>query len=222
MSSETKKPLSRKRILHAALDLADSGGNEAVTMRRVAANLGVKAMSLYNHVANKEALLEGVLELVVEEFDLPKLTDPWKDAMRRRGRSAYRTLKKHPWAIQGLMTSRTAGPNMLRYVDATIGCLVEAGFSYEVADHAWHAMDNHIYGFTLQEESFPFDEDEYADAAREYLPQIAVEEYPYFTKLATLVMNKTYSGVHNFEFGLEMILVGLERYRLETGSPRLE
>ena len=213
---EHRPPLTKERILDAALALADQGGIEALSMRKLGEELGVRAMSLYNHVTNKEELVSDLLERIVADFELPEPAEPWKEAMRRRGRSAYQVLKKHPWAIQELMTSSNAGPNMLRYVDATLGCLVEAGFSYESADHLWHAMDNHIYGYTLQEMSFPFQEKEYADTAREFLPRIATDTYPYFTHLARMVMNREYSGVHDFNFGLDLILDGSERYLIES------
>ena len=208
-----RRPLTRARVLTEAVALADEEGLDAVTMRRLGQRLGVEAMSLYNHVANKNEILDGLVELVAAEIEIPSLDDDWKVAMRRRGRSAHKALLRHPWAIITLVTRANAGPNMLRYVDATLGCLRKAGFSYEIADHAWNAMDNHIYGFTLQEVHFPFEVPEYADTAREFLPGIHTEDYPYFSELATLVMQRRYSGVHDFEFGLNLILDGLEAYR---------
>lgn len=205
--------LSKDRVLTAALHLADRLGVDSLSMRKIAAELNVQAMSLYNHVANKNEILDGLVELVVAEIELPSLDEDWKVAMRRRGRSAHEALLRHPWAIITMITRASAGPNMLRYLDATLGCLRKAGFSYEVADHARNAMDNHIYGFTLQEVNFPFEVPEYADTAREFLPGIHIEDYPYFSDLATLVMERRYSGVHDFEFGLKLILDGLEAYR---------
>ncbi len=205
--------LNKKRILDAALRLADASGAEALSMRNIAEELGVKAMSLYNHVSNKEELLDGLVERVIEEIDPPDINAEWKQAMRYRAKSAHRALSRHPWAILILLTRSNAGPVMLRYVDATLGCLRKAGFSYEIADHAWNAMDNHIYGYTLQEVNFPFEESGYSQAAQEFLPRIPKAEYPYFTELATLIVEKRYSGVHSLEFGLDLILDGLERYR---------
>lgn len=216
--SQPKAPLTKERIVDASLDLVDNGGISSLSMRKIAEPLGVKAMSLYNHVSGKDEIVEALLERIVAEFEVPDTSGPWKQEMLRRGNGAHRVLKKRPWAIQALMTSRTAGPNMLRYVNGTIGCLVEAGFSYETADHAWNAMDNHIYGFTLQEVNFPFAEPEYADAAKEFLPRLDTEEYPYFTALASRVLEKQYSGVHDFEFGLNLILDGLERLLVAPGS----
>lgn len=212
-SAAGRSPLSKDRVLSTALHLADRSGIHSLSMRKIAAELDVQAMSLYNHVANKDEILDGLVELVVAEIEIPSLDDDWKVAMRRRGLSAHEVLLRHPWAIITLITRTSAGPKMLRYIDATLGCLRKAEFSYEIADHAWNAMDNHIYGFTLQEVNFPFEEAEYADTAREFLPLINTKDYPYFTELATLVMQRRYSGMHDFEFGLNLILDGLEGHR---------
>lgn len=210
--STLRGPVTRERIFQFALDLADSGGLDSLSMRKIAAKLGVQAMSLYNHVESKDEIIDNVVERVVSEIELPSLNEDWRTAMVRRGNSAHAVLLRHPWAIMALMTRDNAGPATLAYVDATIGCLREAGFSYELADRAWNAMDNHIYGFTLQEVNFPFEPSDYADTAREFLPGVTTEQYPYFTALATMVMNRQYSGLHDFEFGLHLILDGLERY----------
>lgn len=207
----TREPLGRERILAAALSLADREGVDALSMRRLAAELGVKAMSLYNHVENKNDILNGIVELVVLEIELPSLGDQWKDAMRTRGASAHAVLRRHPWAPLTMMTRANAGPAMLRYVDATLGCLREAGFSYEMADRAWNAMDSYVYGFTLHELSFPFESSDYSATAESFLPTIRVEDYPYFAELTRMVMEERYSGIHDFDFGLELILDGLER-----------
>ena len=159
-------PLSRTRILDAALRLTDGGGVESLSMRKLAGELGVKAMSLYNHVANKDDILDSILDMVVGEIEVPSLGENWKVAMRRRANSAHEVLLRHAWSTLALVSRANAGPAMLRYVDATLGCLREAGFSFEIADRAWNAMDNHIYGFTLQELNFPFEVPEYSEAAR--------------------------------------------------------
>lgn len=211
--SQAREPLTKERILTAAFRRADEGGVESLSMRRLAAELGVQAMSLYNHVNNKDEILDGLVELVVREIEVPRLDDPWKQAMRSRANSAHKTLLRHPWAILTLMTRTNAGPAMLRYVNATLGCLRKAGFSYAIADRAWNVMDNHIYGYTLQEVHFPFETPQYAEAARDFLPRIQTKDYPYFTELATLIAERRYSGVHDFDFGLSLILDGLETYR---------
>lgn len=213
-----RRPLSRDRVLATALAVADAEGLDALSMRRLAGELGVKAMSLYNHVEGREAIVDGIVELVVAEIALPSLDDPWKEAMRTRAHSAHEVLLRHRWATFALVSRVNAGDAMLRYVNATLGCLVEAGFPLDVADHAWNAMDNHIYGFTLQEITFPFQASEYADAAMEYMERVDTTRVPYLHSLATLVMTGRHTGVSDFSFGLELILDGLERTLTATRS----
>ncbi|MCX5934594.1 MAG: TetR/AcrR family transcriptional regulator C-terminal domain-containing protein [Pseudanabaena sp. LacPavin_0818_WC45_MAG_42_6] len=203
-------PLSRERILLAAMRLADEGGIEALSMRKLAQELGVKAMSLYNHVADKDDLLNGIVDIVVGEIEVPLLDIEWKTAMRRRATSAHEMLLRHPWAAIALMSRMNVGPMMLRYIDATLGCLREAGFSFEMADHAWNAIDSHIYGFTLQELNFPIRETDYSEAAAMGLSLIPADKYPYMNQLTHYVMDGRYDGIHNFEFGLELIIHGLD------------
>ncbi|MEG3955785.1 TetR/AcrR family transcriptional regulator C-terminal domain-containing protein [Microcoleus sp. herbarium2] len=204
--------LSRERVLRAAVRLADEGGIESLSMRKLAQDLGVKAMSLYNHVANKDDLLDGIVDIVVSEIEVPNLGVDWKTAMRRRAMSAHEVLLRHPWSTMPLVSRVNVGPAMLRYVDATLGCLREAGFSLEMADRAWNAIDSHIYGFTLQELNFPFETEEYSEAAKNGLSLIPADKYPYLNRLTHYVMEGRYDGIHDFEFGLELILNGLDRF----------
>jgi AcrR family transcriptional regulator len=206
-------PLSRERVLQMALCIADQDGIEALSMRKIAQELGVKAMSLYNHVANKDDILDGIVDMVVAEIELPDLKIDWKTAMRRRAISAHVVLLRHPWVAIAMMSRVNVGSAMLRYIDATLGCLREAGFSFETADHAWNAIDNHVYGFTLQELNFPFKPGEYAQQAESFISFIPLEKYPYMNRLAHYVIEGRYDGLHNFEFGLDLILDGLERLR---------
>jgi AcrR family transcriptional regulator len=203
-------PLSRERILQVALQKADTEGIAALSMRKLAQEFGVKAMSLYNHVANKDDMVDGMVDLVVGEIELPRLDVDWKTAMRQRAISAHTVLLRHPWATLALMSRVNVGPAMLRYVDATLACLVEAGFSYPMADYAWNALDSHIYGFTLQALNFPFQADEYAAAAKDYVAMIPPETYPYLNQLTHHVMDGRHDGLHDFEFGLNLLLDGLE------------
>ena len=205
--------LSRERVLRAAVRLADEGGIESLSMRKLAQDLGVKAMSLYNHVANKDDLLDAIVDIVVSEIEVPNLGVDWKTAMRRRAMSAHEVLLRHPWSTMPLVSRVNVGPAMLRYVDATLGCLREAGFSLEMADRAWNAIDSHIYGFTLQELNFPFETEEYSEAAKNGLSLIPADKYPYLNRLTHDVMEGRYDGIHDFEFGLELILNGLDRFR---------
>lgn len=209
----TQVPLSRERVLQAALQLADGEGLEALSMRKLAQVLGVKAMSLYNHVANKDDLLDGMVDRVVSEIEVPDLATDWKTAMRRRATSAHTVLLRHPWATMAIVSRVNVGPAMLRYVDSTLGCLREAGFSFEMADHAWNAIDSHIYGFTLQELNFPFEAADYSQVAADYLSLIPIDKYPYLNQLTHHIIDRRYDGLHDFEFGLELILDGLERFR---------
>ena len=203
-------PLSRERILAEAMALVDRGGLEALSMRKLAQALGVKAMSLYNHVANKDDIIDALVDTVVSEIELPRLDMDWKAAMRRRATSAHAVLLRHPWAALALMSRVNVGPAMLRYIDATLGCLVEAGFCYEMADHVWNAIDSHIYGFTLQKLTFPLEADHYSDAAASFVPNIPADRYPYMNQLTHLVIHGQYDGLHDFEFGLDLILNGLD------------
>lgn len=212
-----KAPLTRERVLEAAVGIADAEGLEALSMRRLAKAVGVEAMSLYNHVANKDELLDGMVEVVISGIAVPLVGGDWQAEMRRRAGSARAVLLRHPWAV-GLIVSRAnVGPMMLRYVDATLGCLVEAGFSYPDADRALNGIDSHIYGFIQQELLFPIDPEDYAEEARAYLPSLPRQTYPYLWALSGLVAERAYDGRHDFEFGLSLILEGLER-RLQLRS----
>jgi len=182
-------------------------------MRKLAQVMGVKAMSLYNHVANKSDILDGIVDMVIGEIEVPDLAADWKMAMRRRAVSAHEVLVRHPWSTIAIVSRVNVGPANLRYVDATLGCLREASFSFEMADYAWNAIDSHIYGFTLQELNFPFDAVEYSAVAENYLSLAPADKYPYLNQLTHYVIEGRHDGVHDFEFGLELILNGLERLR---------
>jgi AcrR family transcriptional regulator len=205
--------LSRERILRAALAYADENGIGSLTMRKLGEALGVEAMSLYNHVANKAELLDGMIDLVFAEIDLPAGGSEWRSAMRERAVSARRVLTRHRWAI-GLMESRSApGPATLRHHDRVIGILRQAGFSVELTAHAYSLLDSYIYGFALQEASLPFDTAENtAELARTIMAEFPVGEYPHFAELTVEhVLQPGYDYGNEFEFGLDLILDGLDR-----------
>src|SRR3954469_5171343 len=205
--------LNRDRVLRAAVALADSGGIESLTMRKLGVELGVEAMSLYNHVANKGDLLDGLIDVVFSEIELPSNDVGWKTAMRQRAIAARAVLSRHRWAI-GLMESRTSpGPATLRHHDAVIGCLRDAGFSIELAAHAFSVLDSYIYGFALQERSLPFPTPEQtADLAQDILAGFPADKYPHLAELTTQhVLRPGYDYGNEFEFGLDLILDGLER-----------
>ncbi|MEA5464813.1 TetR/AcrR family transcriptional regulator [Leptothoe sp. PORK10 BA2] len=204
-------PLSRERILQCALRLADEDGLESLSMRKLAQALGVKAMSLYNHVTNRDDVIDCMVDCIVSEIEVPKLDADWKEAMRRRAISAHKVLLRHPWATMPLVSRVNVGPAMLQYTDSTLGCLRAAGFSYEMADHVQNAIDSHIYGFTLQALNFPFEPADYAEMAAQFLPQIPESQYPHINQLAQQVIRGDYDGLHRFAFGLDLILDSLDR-----------
>jgi len=207
--------LNRDRMLRAAIALADARGIESLTMRRLGEQLGVEAMSLYNHVANKDDLLNGMVDAVFSEIDIPAGALDWKAAMRERGISARKALSRHPWAT-GLMESRTTpGAATLRHHDTVIGTLREAGFSIELAAHAYSALDSYTYGFAMQETSLPFHTaEETAEVAQLMLAQLSADEYPHLTEMITEhALQPGYDHGDEYEFGLDVILDGLERAR---------
>jgi AcrR family transcriptional regulator len=208
-----RAPLTRERVLAAALKMADRDGLEALSMRNLAAALKVEAMSLYNHVAGKDDILDGLQDLVAGEIALPSPGGDWQVAMRQRAHSAHAALNRHPWATMLFVSRVTIGPNQLRYVDATISALRAAGFSWALADHAWTALDAFIYGFTLHKANFPFEPAEYAAAAERFLPMIPADRFPGLHGMSVEVIARRHSGLHDLEFGLELLLEGLERLR---------
>jgi AcrR family transcriptional regulator len=211
-SAKPRAPLSRERVLRAALDLADKTGIESLTMRTLGRELNVEAMSLYNHVTNKDDLLDGLVDLVVGEIEVPPIGSDWKPAMRRRATSAREVLSRHPWAA-GLISSRIkAGPASLRYHDSVLGILRAAGFSHEMATHAFSVLDSHIFGYGVQESSLPFGTpEERARAAEIFVVQLRGGEYPYLAEMTEYTAKAVYDHAKEFEFGLDLILDGLER-----------
>ena len=215
----SRLPLTRDRILIAAAEIADERGVAAVTMREVASRLGVKAMSLYNHVANKDDVLDGMVDLVIEQLDVPAGADHWREAMRRRAISAREVFGRHPWA-PALLDSRTSsGPTRLRYFDSILCTLLRAGFSMGGAGSAFSLLDSYIYGFGIQQMNFSADDgastEEMAEAILAYTP---AEEYPYLHRMASHAMEVGYDAEADFEFGLQIILDGLERILDESLS----
>ncbi len=214
--TEPRAPLTKDRVLRAAVLHADDEGVASLSMRKLAEKLGIKAMSLYHHVANKDEVLDGMVDLVFSEIELPAGETDWKTAMRQRAFSARAALLRHRWAV-GLLDSRAnPGPTTLKHHDAVIGNLRVAGFSVVTAAHAFSVLDSYIYGFTLQESSLPFETpEELGEVAASILEQAAAE-YPHLTELtAKHVLKPGYAYGDEFAFGLELILDGLERVRGE-------
>jgi AcrR family transcriptional regulator len=205
--------MNREQVLRAAVALADEAGIEALSMRRLGQALGVEAMSLYNHVAGKEALLDGMVDAVFAEIELPSGAD-WRKALRQRAVSMRAALARHRWAI-GLMESRTSpGAVTLRQHDAVIGLLLGAGFSMQLTAHAFAAVDSYVYGFALQERGLPFDTPEQtAEMAQAMLAHFPVDEFPHLAAFTREhVLQPGYDFGAEFEFGLDLILDGLERH----------
>jgi len=201
-------------VLSAAVGLADVAGIDSLTMRKLGQELGVEAMSLYNHVANKDDILDGMVDLVFGEIDIPDGVAEWKAAMRRRAMSAREALLRHPWATS-LMQSRTKpGPATLRHHDSVLGSLRGAGFSVVMAAHAISVIDGYVYGFALQQINLPLQsQEQVAEVGQGILRQLA-GDYPHLAEMITEhAMKPGYDYADEFEFGLDLILDGLERLR---------
>jgi AcrR family transcriptional regulator len=208
-----REPLTPERVLDTALRLADQGGLEALSMRKLGQALGVEAMALYYHFANKERVLDGIVDLVFGEIDVPAIGADWKAAMRRRAISVRDALARHRWAI-GLMESRTnPGPANLRHHDAVIGRLRAAGFDMAMAAHAYSALDAYIYGFALTKMNLPFETTtDIAEMAETMLEPFPLGEYPNLADFITEhAMKPGYDFADEFEYGLDVILDGLDR-----------
>lgn len=211
----TRAGLTRDRVIEVAVTMADAGGLESVTMRRLGTELGVEAMSLYKHVANKGALLDGMIDRVHSEVTLPVPGTPWRRAMQRRAKSIREVLARHPWANGRMASSTSPGPATLRHHDAVIGTLREAGFSLVQVAHAFSALDAYIYGFALVEKSLPVDDPaQTAEVARDMARGFLMADYPHLAEFTTEhLMRPGYDYGKEFPFGLDVLLDGLEQSR---------
>ena len=210
-SPAERVPLSRERVLRGAVAVADAAGIGALTMRSLATELGVKPMSLYHYVTGKDEILDGIVDLVFSEIELPAADGDWRSQMRRRATSARLALRRHPWAI-GLMESRAnPGPATLRHHDATLGTLRAAGFSVAMTAHAYALLDSYIYGFALQEAALPFNSETVTEAT-EAIMGVFAGEYPHLTEMAAEhILRPGYDFGDEFEIGLTVILDALAR-----------
>lgn len=206
-----RPPLTREVVLRTAIALADRRGLAGLSMRRLGQELHVEAMSLYNHVASKDDLLDAITDLVVAEIDLPGRDGDWRSQVRRTATSTHMVLRRHPWACT-LWTRQGPGPAHLRYMEASFACLRHGGFGVEATYLAYHALDIYVVGFTNQQLSYPFEADEIGQVASDFLAQLATDDYPY---IAEHVRQHLDGSVHedDFEFGLDLILDGLSRMR---------
>lgn len=214
-----RTPLNRERIIGAAYELAVDGGLEAVTMQAIGQRLGVEAMSLYRHVDSKDGILDGLVDLVISGIERPDAAD-WRTAMRRRATSARSVFAEHRWAI-GLIESRTRpGAATLRHHEWVLRTLLDAGFPWTLATHAYNLLDSYVYGFAMQEASLPFDSLEgQAEVGQRMLEQL--EEYPVLAAVTREFLASGQVYLSEFEFGLDLILDGLEQHRaLVSGATR--
>lgn len=221
-STDSRPRLSRERVLRSAVAVADAGGIASLTIRSLAVELGVKPMSVYHHVANKDEILDAIVDLVFSEIELPALDGDWQVEMGRRAASAREALRRHPWAI-GLLASRTRpGPATLKHHDAVIGSLRGAGFSVEMTAHAYALIDAYVYGFALTEASLPINGSEtVTEVAEQMMAQYSPGAYPHLLEFSVEhVMKPGYDFGAEFEFGLAVVLDGLARALTHSRSTR--
>jgi AcrR family transcriptional regulator len=210
--AQPRVPLSRERVLQTALKIADQGGLESLSMRKLGQDLGVEAMAVYYHFANKDEVLDGIVDLVFGEINLPVSGAAWKTAMRQRAISLRDVLARHRWAIGMMESRRNPGPANLRHHDAVIGNLRSAGFDMEMVAHAYSLLDGYIYGFALTKMNLPFDSgDDVAELAQDMLEPFPSGEYPNLVAFITEhAMKPGYDFGDEFEYGLDVVLDGLE------------
>ena len=222
--AQRRVPLTRERVLQTAIHRADQGGLESLSMRKLGQALGVEAMSLYRHVANRDEILDGIVEEVIGEIELPAKGANWRLAMRRRAISAHEVILRHPWASTLIESRVLLSPAMLRYSDAIIGSLREGGFPIAFTYRALFILDSYVYGFALQEVSWPVPAAEVAESTARLRAQVPADLYPNVAEMMSFVADPEnqfarpsgdagpgYSS--EFEFGLDLILDGLERLR---------
>lgn len=219
---DARTPLTRERALTAALELADTGGLEALSMRRLADALGVEAMSLYHHVANKDAILDGLVDRVFDEVERPDPALPWKEALRRRMSSLRAALLRHRWALRVLETRTAPGLSTLQSHDAVLGCMHGAGFSIDLQARAFAVLDSYVFGFVHTELSLPFTTpDDAGRVASAMLESAPTEALPHLVRFANQrVFQPDYSFSREFDGGLALILDGIEQQLRTSGAPR--
>lgn len=206
-TTQKRAPLTRDRVLRAALELADEGGTAALTMQRIGRRLGVEAMSLYRHVRNKDDILDGIVDLVFAEIELPADRSNWRTVLRAQSISTRAALRRHPWAITLMESRMTPGPANLRTHEDTITVLLDAGCSAVMAIHAYNLVDSYVLGFALQEVNFPFSNaEELAAMSEEVLANLQADEYPNSARVARELLTSGFDYADEFEFGLDLIL----------------
>jgi AcrR family transcriptional regulator len=214
-----RTPLSRERVIDAAIELADADGLAALSMRRLASSLGVEAMSLYYHVRNKNELLGGILERVLSELELPPAGSPWKQALRATALSAHAVLDRHRWTATLLMAPGVTSATRERWMEAVLAALASAHLPPGLADHAYHALDSYVVGFTLWQSSIPLSAAQIVELARTYLATMAIDELPHTAEhVRWHLENSGAEGRPAFDAGLDMFLDGLALARTEHGA----
>ena len=212
-----RAPLTRERILHAAIEVADQNGIGALTMRRLGHRLGVKAMSLYNHVEDKDDILDGVAELIAAQFEVPTGAPDWRTSIRSSAISVHEVLVQHPWASSIIESRARAGPVRLRLLDAQLGVLAGAGFPMPIVIRTLVALDSHTYGFTLQEQAWTLPPDEAPEMAAALADDLPADTYPNVAVMLDFVTTTRPGSLLDFAFGLDLLLDGLERLRDTAG-----
>ncbi len=209
-ANEQRMPLTAERVVSGAVALADEIGIEALTMRKLAESLEVKPMSIYHHVSSKEEILDGMVDVVFSEIDLPPDDLDWQEAIRQRCVSARAVLNRHPWAPPLMESRQTPGPATLGHHDAVIGCLRRGGLSYELTAHAYAVIDSYLYGFALQEANLPFGGgEEIGELAEEIATDVPDGAYPdLMAFVASTTRQPGYGFGRSFDFGLDLIIEG--------------
>ena len=209
-----RSPLTRERVLRAALALADERGLEKLSMRKLAQELGVEAMSLYNHVEGKDDIVGGMIGLVVDEIEAPSPGGDWKAELRKSAISAHQALSRHRWTASVWMTAGGAGSDRMRHANAALRCLREAGFSKDLTYHGYHVWQGYALGFTLQELNFPHDRESLKQMAARFLRDFPSDEFPFLAEHIEQHVDPPHAEHESaFELGLDLILDSLERLR---------
>ena len=214
MPTKPRAPLTRDRIVRAGLQLADGSGVDAVTMRRVGQELGFEAMSLYRHVTGKDDLLNGMLDVVLAEWELPSDEEPWAQAVRASALSVHAALRRHPWAARLLMSGSHLRPARLGYMDSLLGTLRRGGFDADTTYHVYHLLDGHIFGFSLWEIAYTSAEAADEELVARFIATVPWDDYPHLTEHRDQHMSDgAHREVSAFEVGLDLILDGLQTSR---------
>jgi AcrR family transcriptional regulator len=213
-----RRSLNRERVLRTAIDMVDANGIEALSMRKLGQAVGVEAMSLYNHVGGKDDLLDGIVDLVAGQFELPREELGWKAAIRGCAVAAHEVLLRHPWSAALAESRMQSGPRRMVYLEAVVGTFRRGGFSVRAAYHANLTLDSYVYGFTLQEVSWPVASEAVPTSAADFVARTDVDAFPHLVEIAALVAETGFDRRGEFELGLDLILDGLERLRDEAGG----